>query len=78
MRYGVPQGSVLGPIVFLLYTADIAALVGSHGLHVHLYADDTQVLYMDLVHRCQLINYSQAYRPALTMLLAGWRQIGSS
>ena len=27
----------------LLYTADLAQLVESHGLHVHLYADDTQV-----------------------------------
>ena len=33
---------------------------------------------MDHVHCCQLINYSHAYRPALTMLLAGWRPIGSS
>ena len=38
----------------------------------------TTLKYMNLVHRCQLINYSQAYRPALTMLLAGWRQINSS
>ena len=42
VEFGVPQGSMLGPILFIMYTADVTRIVERLGLNVHQYADDTQ------------------------------------
>jgi len=41
--YGATQGSVLGPLLYVLYTAELHQLVERHGVSLHQYADDCQL-----------------------------------
>ena len=66
LRYGVPQGSCLGPVLLNIYSSKIFDIVGRHLPKVHCYADDSQ-LYLSFKPSCA-VSQDEAIRSMETCI----------
>ena len=66
LNTGVPQGSVLGPILFSVFTSPVGHIISSSGIHHQQYADDTQ-LFISLTSSGQYDSIGRLERCLLTL-----------
>ena len=43
LLHGVPQGSILGPLFFIMYVSGLSTVAENCGMQIHIYADDTNL-----------------------------------
>ena len=53
LSQGVPQGSVIDPTAYTMYTKSLGDIIEHHGLQYHIQADDIHI-YVPLSHPCDI------------------------
>ena len=71
VRSGVPQGSVLGPLLFLLYVNDIPTSISFSTSYNYLFADDTK--FMEAVDQFSLSTHIQQDLDSLHTWCSEWK-----
>ena len=68
LQFDVPQGSVLGPLLYSMYTSPLSDIACKHELSFHFYADDTQLY---VTFETSSLNDMEVWKPVYEKLTPG-------
>ena len=70
LKYGVPQGSVLGPILFTLYSQPVSDKLREHNISYQIFADDTQLHKASQPSECLVSDFESCFLSVKAWMLS--------